>query len=550
MPSLKITKFGGIAPRIQSQNLNESMAQVALDVDLSRTTLRPWRTDNKVSDKTGLSFYADNCCYLTADNCRASFAKIEGDCDFIVATDVLEYPVIRKKDQLCNGEWRRLGFPVDIPELTAQSLGTLDNTFNNETRHYFYTLLSDFDGLGWQESMPSPVSEAVYCNNDFDVVLSGIPTSFPTYTISAVRIYCNVTQLDYGTDKTEAESEFLLVEEIPFGTSVYTHEAHVDYGEACITEEYAPPSDKMHDITYCGNGQLGGLIDCELWLSEPRKPHAWNEAFRYSRFNGKPKRFLCGEKIGYILTDEYPSVISMESPCTSAGCRSIVSLEEPHPIVSLNSACLYNGSCLYATKDGLVMLSGTQSKVITADFYTYDQWQAIKPWTMRGVVHDGYYFGTTEDRTIRFKIPDQIHENATIEALTELSIKPLAWYRSDQDRLFYALNDGIYEWNVGMDWKTFKWQGRLSVLSGYTAMTAYKLVHDYEPTRVVHTGYKRHRSEMVQEPVILGDKIVIDSRPCRLKAGYSTIDFDVMITGKGEVREYHVATSVSELGEK
>ena len=196
------------------------------------------------------------------------------------------------------------------------------------------------------------------------------------------------------------------------------------------------------------------------------------------------------------------------------------------------------------------MLSGTQSKVITADFYTYDQWQAIKPLTMRGVVHDGYYFGTTEDRTIRFKIPDQIHENATIEALTELSIKPLAWYRSDQDRLFYALNDGIYEWNVGMDWKTFKWQGRLSVLSGYTAMTAYKLVHDYEPTRVVHTGYKRHRSEMVQEPVILGDKIVIDSRPCRLKAGYSTIDFDVMITGKGEVREYHVATSVSELGEK
>ena len=550
MPSIKITKFGGIAPRVQPQNLNESMAQVALDVDLSRTTLRPWRTDNKVSDKAGLSFYADGCCYLTANDCRASFAKIEGDCDFIVATGVMDYPVVRKKDRNCNGDWRRLGFPDDIPAPTVQSFGAMDGTFNNETRHYFYTLISDFDGLGWQESMPSPVSESVYCNNDFPVVIAGIPTNYPTYTISAIRIYCNVTQLDYGADKTEASGDFLLVAEVPIGTSVYTHEPHIDYGEACVTEEYAPPSYKMRDIAYCGNGQLGGLVDCELWLSEPRKPHAWNEAFRYSRFNGMPKRFLCGEKIGYILTDEYPSVIAMESPCTSAGCRSIVALEEPHPIISLNSACLYNGACLYATKDGLVMLSGAQSKVITAEHYTYDQWQAIKPWTMRGVVHDGYYFGATDDRTIRFKIPDSIHESATIEGLTELSIKPLAWYRSDQDRLFFMQPDGIYEWNVGMDWKEFKWQGRLSVMAGYTAISAYKLVHDYEPTHVVHIGYKRHRSEMVQEPVILGDKVVIDSRPCRLKAGYSTIDFDVTISGKGEVREYHIATSVSELGGK
>ena len=220
MPSIKITKFGGIAPRVQPQNLNESMAQVALDVDLSRTTLRPWRTDTKVSDKAGLSFYADGCCYLTANDCRASFAKIEGDCDFIVATDVMDYPVVRKKDRNCNGDWRRLGFPDDIPAPTVQSFGAMDGTFNNETRHYFYTLISDFDGLGWQESMPSPVSESVYCNNDFPVVIAGIPTNYPTYTISAIRIYCNVTQLDYGADKTEASGDFLLVAEVPIGTSV------------------------------------------------------------------------------------------------------------------------------------------------------------------------------------------------------------------------------------------------------------------------------------------------------------------------------------------
>ena len=121
-------------------------------------------------------------------------------------------------------------------------------------------------------------------------------------------------------------------------------------------------------------------------------------------------------------------------------------------------------------------------------------------------------------------------------------------YRSDQDELFFATADGIFQWNVGGDWKTFRWMGKLNTTPGYTAFTAYKLVHDYTPTHVKHTAYKRHRSEMVQESVILGEKIVIDSRPHRLKGGYSTLQFDVEITGQGEVLEYHVATSVAELG--
>ena len=83
--------------------------------------------------------------------------------------------------------------------------------------------------------------------------------------------------------------------------------------------------------------------------------------------------------------------------------------------------------------------------------------------------------------------------------------------------------------------------GKLNTTPGYTAFTAYKLVHDYTPTHVKHTAYKHHRSEMVQESVILGEKIVIDSRPHRLKGGYSTLQFDVEITGQGEVLEYPAA---------
>ncbi|MBF0785782.1 hypothetical protein E4T80_09955 [Muribacter muris] len=541
MPSLKLTQFGGIAPRRSPQNLHQAMAQVAEDVDLSRGTLRPWRTDKKVSEKTGKSIFVDQCCYLASENCQASFSRIETDCCYLIASGVEDYPVIRKG---CEGEWQRLGFPVELPAPQAQFLGTLSQDFNQELRQYIYTLVDEF---GF-ESAPSLPSEPIYAHNDQAVMLSGFPTNFPTYNIAKVRVYCAVTPLDYGDPKAEYDAHFLFVDEINFGTGSYLHQPHTVYGEECLTEEYEAPHDCISDLQYCGNGQIGGLVGNELWLSEPLKPHAFPEAYRYGRFNGKPMRFLCGERAGYILTDSYPAVIEMESPCRSPGCRQISVLEEPHPIISYQSACLYNGACFYATKDGIAMLAGNQSKVITATLYTQDQWQALAPWTMLGVVHDGYYFGFTETHSVRFKVPDSIFEETQIDTLTTLSIRPRAVWRSDQDGLFFATQDGIYQWNAGKDWKPFRWVGRLNTLPGYTAMTAYKLVQDFAENRVKHTAYKRHRGELVPEPVILGDKIITDSRPHRLKGGYATLQFEVEISGTGEVSEYHIATSVAELG--
>ncbi|WP_439291470.1 hypothetical protein [Lonepinella koalarum] len=544
MPSLKLTQFGGIAPKQRPNNLHQAMAQVAEDVDLSRGTLRPWRTDKKVSDKTGKVIFVDKCCYLASENCHANFSPMETDCGYLVASGVGDYPVIQQRQNACDDRWQRLGFPVEIPAPNAQFLGTLSQDFNQELRQYIYTLV---DELGF-ESAPSLPSEPIYVHNDQNVVISGIGADFPTYSIAKVRLYCAVTPLDYGDPKAEYDAHFLLVDEVDVGTTSYVHQAHSVYGEECLTEEYAPPADNMRDLQYCGNGQLGGLVGTELWLSEPLKPHAFPEAYRYGNFNGRPIRFLCGEKVGYILTDEYPAMIEMESPCQSQGCRSISIVEEPLPIISYQSACLYNGACFYATKDGLVMLAGNSAKVITTALFTQDQWQALAPWQMSGVVHDGYYFGFTDKIGIRFKVPDSIHDDVQIEALATLSIRPKAVYRSDQDQLFFALDDGIYQWNAGNSWKHFKWRGRLNALPGYTAMTAYKLVQEYQSNRVTHIAYKRHRDEMVQEPVVLSDRIVNDTRPHRLKAGYATLFFDVEISGQGEVWEYHIASSVAELG--
>lgn len=548
MASIKLTQFSGLIPRVQSQNLPQAGAQEALDVDLSRQTLRAWRTDKFINEKKGNFLFADRCCFITDENCKASVSRINTDCCYLIASGLSNYPypVIARKQDGCENQWQRLGFPVELPAPYAQLNGLLSNDWNNEARQYIYTLVDSFGN----ESAPSLPSEPIYAHNDLPVIISSIPTEFPTYNVESIRIYCAVTHLDYGNVKESEQQDayFLLVDEIPFGRSVYVHQPHTDYGKECLTEEYEPPTDDIRDLQYCGNGQIGGLVGTELWLSEPLKPHAFPEAYRYGFFNGKPIRFLCGERVGYILTDEYPAVIELGAMPNQHGQRSVSIIEETLPLISYQSACFYNGACFYASKNGLVMLSGGSARIISSALWTTDQWQALAPFTMIGIVHDGYYFGFTATTSFRLKIPDGIHSNETPDQLTMLSIRPTAVARGDEGALYFTDENGLYEWNAGDNWKTFKWRGRLNTAGGYTAFTAYKIVQDFAENRVIHTAYKRHRNELVGDPVTLGDKVVQDSRPHRLKRGYATLQLDVEISGTGEVYEYHLATSVAELG--
>ena len=150
--------------------------------------------------------------------------------------------------------------------------------------------------------------------------------------------------------------------------------------------------------------------------------------------------------------------------------------------------------------------------------------------------------------SFRFKVPDNVHEQFESSTLVELSDKPTAVYRTNQDRLMFAFDDGIYEFDEGLEWREFQWKSKPYIAPGYTAFTAYKIVGDYTEFHVVHRLLKRQRDEMVDEHIVVGDHITFDNKPRRLRAGYSTINFDVAISGKGEVTEYHIATSVNELG--
>ncbi|MBF1392478.1 MAG: hypothetical protein HXN28_07890, partial [Prevotella histicola] len=187
MAELKLTRFTGLVPRLHERNLPETSATKILDVDLSNGTLKPFRTNKKVSDKTGNYIFVDNCCYITSDNCKASVDIIEDECSIVVATGLGPHPLQNLKSKACNNEWVRLGFPetttptaqaIDFKPLPHQTGAHFDMA--REVREYFYTLVTCLgEGTACQESIPSEVSNLVECHNGDSVVVSNILTTAP-----------------------------------------------------------------------------------------------------------------------------------------------------------------------------------------------------------------------------------------------------------------------------------------------------------------------------------------------------------------------------------
>lgn len=548
MASIKITKFGGMLPRVHEKNLPQNMAQSCYDVDLSRGVLQPLRTDKFIAPVGGKSFYTDGCCIAASDDVCGTFARVYADCDWLVKADNSGAWVAKWLPENCDLTWCKLGFDVDLPAPQVQVVGDVAADFNREMRQYYYTLVNEND---W-ESEPSEVSDVLVADNDKDVIVSGLIAALPENVCAEmVRIYCAVSGLDYGDDKPR-DAHFLRVGEVPLGTTVFVHKAHDVYGDVCLSENNAPPPRDLHSVAYADNGQLGGLSGNELVLSAPFAPYAFPENYRYGNFRGKPKRFVVSGNVGYVLTDGFPAVVELGSVPSEAGCRDVKVVDLHLPIVSYRSAAVYHGGCVYASRDGLVLLSGEQARVVSLDFMTAEQWQLWQPETLRGAVVGGWYVGCTDTVAFRFKLPDNVFEQVDDWHLTMLSLMPKGLHNfctTDKGDLFFIRSVGVFAFAKGDDFKEMFWKKDFH-FSGFVAWSAYKLVVDYAPVRVQHTALKRLIARLSEDNVSMGDKIINDSRPKRLKNGLADLGFELRISGKGVVSEYAIATSVSELGEK
>jgi hypothetical protein len=452
--------------------VNGDEADFVLDADLSRSTLRPWRINKPVNDEIGVRSIYESACGLTVSSLCHDYAEGVPGCNGRVFRSGDGPPMTATDANAVSGQWTRLGFPANLPAPVLSAASVPSDPVSAQPHSVVYTLVNQFG----EESQPSLPSNAVMSDYSTALLVSGLPACDPAFQVKEIRIYAERSGFVSGTEKTnEPDSGFFLKKIVSCGTSSASFDL-AGPGDMLETLDYMSPPEDLHSIAAWRSGQLSGLSGNLLWFSIKGKPHAWPADARM-RFYGTAIRHLAGVQHGYVLTDEKPFVVQLQSDCKGPRCHRGDHVDAPG-IVSARSAAIYGDAVIYATKRGLQILNGFRSQEL--NFWDQTSWQQMRPDTMIGAVHDGCYFGFTATAGFRLQLTGNPRT-----ALTYLSERPTAIHAGKFDRLYLAEPTGVTRWNEGDAYKEALWR-KDDIRTPYLAMGAARVLGGSADVEVRH----------------------------------------------------------------
>jgi hypothetical protein len=394
MAVIPIKSFGGIAPKVPPRFLPDTSAQVASNCVVFNGSLQPLTgvgTAVATLTKSGtpLTIYRFGQDIISTsqywfhwttdvDVCRS---QIPGDTsEWTFYTDGTLPKATYSTLALSGSDYptvsRPLGIPAPTTALTLTLGGTpTDATALPETRVYTYTLVNKESGYDF-ESAPAPASESIDVKVGETVAVTNFDTIPSGYTATHRRIYRSVS----GT--------YLFVAEVTAATTSYTDSVLAeDLGEELPSLTWLPPPATMRGLINLPNGIMAGFVGRDIYFCDPYHPHAWpiayNQTVDYPVVGlGRMDTTLAVLTTGtpYFLQGSHPDsmvVVKSDLDQACASKRSIVSA---------------NGVVMYASPDGLVMLSPGGSKLVSEGAFTYAQWQALfNPSSIHAYMHDRKY---------------------------------------------------------------------------------------------------------------------------------------------------------------
>jgi hypothetical protein len=391
------------------------------------------------------------------------------------------------------------------------------STATPETRNYTYTMVSKESGFEF-ESAPAAASLDVDVVPEQPVTV-GTFASIPSgYNVTHRRIY----RATAGT--------YLFVAEITAATTSYVDtKLAEDLGEAIPTTTWLPPPDTLKGLINLPGGVMAGFKGRDVYFCDPYHPHAWPVQYMQS---------LDYPVVGLGRMDTTLAVMTTGVPYLIQGSHpdsmTVVKSELEQACASKRSIVSFNGAVIYASPDGLVMLSSSGSKIITEQYFTRAQWQAyFKPDSIHAYQHDLKYIafynnGTTTGGFIY---------DTTSGVLTLHDIYATAGFNDLQiDKLFLAFSDRtVKPWLEGSN-KSFTWKSKKFTFPKPMSMAAAQLEAEAYPVT----------AKFYVDGSLVHTETVAGRDPFRLTPANGR-DWEVQIEGNTEVFGFAMAQSMSEL---
>jgi len=345
----------------------------------------------------------------------------------------------------------------------SNNLATDDATSTS----YVYTWVNE---LG-EEGPPSPASNVVQVSSGLTTTVTGInDPSGSQITEYGLTQGDGVT--DFGTKRlyraaTDASgvTQFLFVTNINYGTTSFIDTTTTSVlGEAIESTDWLGPPTDGHSILALPNGITVMASKNEVYPSVQNRPHAY------------PRDYVLAtdfDIVGMAALDTTVVVLTKSNPYLVLGSDpsslSMSKLELPQGCVSKRSiASLAGFGVVYASPDGLVAINGNGVQLVTQNYFTREQWQALVPSSIFAKVHDDKYFFAYDTGSTKGIYIFDPKEGGT---LTKVDLSGIggfnntitAGYSDPLTDTFYLVhsNDKLVTWNSSGTSLSYTWRSKV-----------------------------------------------------------------------------------------
>ena len=457
----KIHEFAGIIPRFPPRQLLVGYGSVALDVDLTHGTLKPFHEPKDLFpvNPNSTQIYAWGCRVLAWEGC-VSVAQWIPDCPRLFITGYGAYPqVITLEGD--NIVYRRMGVPQPDKAVTVQA----NNVYTDKARStaYVVTFVNSFG----EESAPSVPSVDVSIEDGQGVDINFSYSPDIEWDVKTIRIYRRETGYNTGLEKEqEFKTYWFFVAELPITATYYHDEVKIlDLGWALDTRTTRPPPANLENITAIPDTAiLAGSIRNKLLFSKNMQPHNWMLSQELTLDDNVVAMGAANDKL-YVATDGHPYVVQADAGCDDLVCREVFKMPVSLPMINCHIG--HGGittpfGFIYASPDGAVLLSDTKATVITTDVLSIDDWRSLQPHTMRFAYYKGALFMVSEGGSFIYWLDGTTYKDAAHKKFVAISDEPVDMVTTRQGELLLLRADGmVQQWDAGDNLRPYLWMTNL-----------------------------------------------------------------------------------------
>ncbi|MEM5400874.1 hypothetical protein [Paraburkholderia unamae] len=605
MPTLNIEGFDGIIPRAGPSRIGADNATIALNVKLQSGELRPWRLPvdvevpaiSSVQGIYNLIGPANATAWLTW-NCDVDVVgppQADGGDYRIYFTGATITPQKTNWSLATTGTATN-GYPIKtmpmgLPQPTTAPSCTASSTASPTTAYaYVYTFVNQF-GAVQEESAPSPATVVTLASSGATVTVSGFATGQMTTGMGYDPAFINIYRSVAGT----SGASYQFVAQIPWAQTSYVDSlTALQLGANLTSTYYTPPPSNLQGLVEMPNGMLAGFTGNQIWFAEPYHPHAWPVVYMQTVefpivglgvFGNS--LFVGTTKNPYLLTGLNPSAMTMEKLPIIQACISKRSIQSDQ------------WGVIYASPNGLLAVGPGVQDIVTQSVFTRDEWQALNPASIIGMLYNNMYLGFYASGTN--PVQAFVFTRNDRPTLVDLQFPAVAVFQSRTNNNIYAVNQDdnkIYQLDADPVNNTiFQWQSRMYIMPEPCSFGALKVQADWTAIQlaiaeqaaqqaaqqqsqqtwnaagtntlggclndVVLDTYTINGSALASVPpvvsnafvqcIIYGDGVQLfqtnltSNEPIRLPAGIKCLTWQVFLSGNVSVRKFSMATTVGEL---